>query len=83
MGNEGLAEIAKKFDNDGAEAKTIIGYAKNREEIHFFEGALRGRIVEPRGETNFGWDPIFLPTGYETTFAQMSPRDSRFFNRSS
>ncbi|MDD2753485.1 MAG: RdgB/HAM1 family non-canonical purine NTP pyrophosphatase [Candidatus Portnoybacteria bacterium] len=72
IGNDGLAEIAEKLGNNKAEAKTIIGYAKNREEIYFFEGAIKGRIVNPKGETNFGWDPIFLPDGYEKTFAEMS-----------
>jgi len=33
---------------------------------------VKGTIVEPRGETNFGWDPIFQPEGYTKTFAEMS-----------
>src|SRR3989344_9469910 len=38
IGNQGLVELAEKLGNDRAEAKTIIGYAKNHEEIYFFEG---------------------------------------------
>lgn len=72
IGNKGLAEIAEKLGNSGAEAKTIIGYAKNHEEIYFFEGTIKGKIIFPQGETNFGWDPIFLPDGYQKTFAEMS-----------
>jgi len=72
IGNDGLAEIAEKLGNDKAEAKTIIGYARNREEIYFFEGVIKGKVVKPKGKTNFGWDPIFLPDGYEKTFAEMS-----------
>jgi inosine triphosphate pyrophosphatase len=30
-----------------------------------------GRIVPARGPTNFGWDPIFEPEGYEHTYAEM------------
>jgi len=71
IGNSGLAEIAEKLGNDRAEAKTMIGYAKNREEIYFFEGTIKGRIIKPRGETNFGWDPIFIPDGYDKSFAEM------------
>jgi len=71
IGNNGLAEIAEKLGDNVAEAKTIIGYAKNRDEIYFFEGAIKGTIVKPRGESNFSWDPIFLPNGYEKTFAEM------------
>ena len=72
IGNDGLAEIAEKLEDNRAEAKTIVGYAKNHEEIYFFEGVIKGRIVKPKGETNFGWDPIFLPDGHKKTFAEMS-----------
>ncbi len=72
LGNEGLAEIAGKLGNDKAVAQTIFGYAKSRNEIHFFDSELAGKIVSPRGENGFGWDPIFQPEGYEKTFAEMS-----------
>jgi len=75
IGNNGLAEITEKLGNNKAEAKTIIGYAKNHEEIYFFEGEIMGEIVKPRGESNFGWDPIFIPDGYKKTFAEMSPEE--------
>ncbi|MFA5188965.1 MAG: RdgB/HAM1 family non-canonical purine NTP pyrophosphatase [Patescibacteria group bacterium] len=72
IGNEGLANLADKLGDDNAVAKTIIGYAKSQEDIYFFEGVINGKIISPRGETNFGWDPIFLPDGYDKTFAEMS-----------
>lgn len=28
---------------------------------------IKGKIVMPRGENNFGWDPIFQPDGYDLT----------------
>lgn len=72
IGNIGLFEIAAKLGNDKAEAKTIVGYAKNQEEIYYFTGVMRGKVVKPKGKFNFGWDPIFLPDGQEKTFAEMS-----------
>jgi len=72
LGNSGIFNLAKRLDNTEAEAKTIIGYAKNPNEIHFFEGSIKGKIVEPSGETTFGWDPIFKPDGHNKTFQQMS-----------
>lgn len=75
IGNEGLFNIAKKLGNYKAEAKTIIGYAKNKTSIHFFEGSIKGIIIFPRGKTNFGWDPIFKPIDYSKSFAEMSQEE--------
>lgn len=71
IGNEGLVNLATKLGNDRAVAKTLIGYARRTNDIHFFEGTIKGRIVEARGEKGFGWDPIFIPDGHEKTFAEM------------
>ncbi len=39
---------------------------------YFFEGEVRGRIIEqPRGESGFGYDPVFVPEGYDRTFAEL------------
>jgi XTP/dITP diphosphohydrolase len=37
-----------------------------------FEGRIDGEIVAPRGTMGFGYDPIFQPDGYDTTFAEMT-----------
>ncbi|MFN3316338.1 MAG: non-canonical purine NTP diphosphatase [Raineya sp.] len=38
-----------------------------------FEGIVKGQIIqEKRGNQGFGYDPIFVPEGYEQTFAEMS-----------
>lgn len=40
------------------------------------EGTLEGRLIrEARGANGFGYDPIFLPTGYDITTAQMTPKE--------
>ena len=75
LGREGIAKMAEKLGNDRAEAKTIIGYARNHEEIYFFEGAIAGKIVSPKGESGFGWDPIFRPDGHTKTFAEMDDEE--------
>lgn len=75
LGNQGLAELVAKYGNNRAQAKTLIGYARSTEEIYFFEGVLAGRIVPPSGNSDFGWDPIFLPDGYDKTFAELSAEE--------
>ncbi|MDB5237338.1 MAG: hypothetical protein JWL88_440 [Parcubacteria group bacterium] len=70
--NEGLVDIAEKAENTSAQARTLIGYALNKDNIEFFEGIIEGDIVKSRGENGFGWDAIFQPKGENRTFAEMS-----------
>lgn len=40
----------------------------------YFEGTCHGTLIhEPRGSNGFGYDPIFIPNGYEQTFAELPP----------
>lgn len=40
--------------------------------VHLFEGVSQGRIAEvPRGNDGFGYDPIFIPEGFDRTFAEL------------
>jgi XTP/dITP diphosphohydrolase len=42
--------------------------------MYSFEGLIRGKIaLEKKGETGFGYDPVFIPEGYEKTFAELGP----------
>lgn len=72
IGTRGLYKIADSFDNYRAEARTIVGYSSDN--IKFFEGSVKGKVVYPRGG-EFGWDPIFQPQGCEKTFGEMSGKE--------
>lgn len=66
-----LEKLQGKADRS-ARFKTIISLFVNGEH-HFFEGTVEGRIINERtGTEGFGYDPIFIPNGYEKTFAEMS-----------
>jgi len=80
LGNEGLVEIVEKLGNNRAEAKITLGYARNRDEIHYFDGSIKGKIVPPRGEHGFGWDPIFEPEGYSKTLADMTREEKNLMS---
>ena len=42
--------------------------------IETFEGKVHGTLVwPPRGDKGFGYDPIFVPVGYDKTFAELEP----------
>jgi len=56
-----------------AHFKTVIAYINAEGKEQLFEGRVDGEIIaERRGGEGFGYDPIFLPEGYEATFAEMS-----------
>ena len=60
-----------------AVARCVFGYYDGEVES-YFEGELRGRIAEtPAGTEGFGWDPIFIPDGYDVTRAQLGEEDDR------
>jgi len=56
-----------------AEFVTVLAlFFPDTEKIIFFEGSVTGTIaLEERGTEGFGYDPIFIPEGYDKTFAQL------------
>ena len=69
--NKLLEALANKM-NRNAQFKTVIALNLNGEQ-HLFTGIARGKItLEKTGNQGFGYDPIFQPEGYATTFAQLS-----------
>jgi XTP/dITP diphosphohydrolase len=55
-----------------AQFRTIIALIL-QDKVHYFEGVVKGTIThEPRGTQGFGYDPIFMPEGYDKTFAEMT-----------
>lgn len=58
-------------DNTHVVARTVIGYCDGKR-IHQFKGETEGRVApEPRGSQAFQWDCVFIPEGYEETFAEL------------
>ncbi|MDO4879980.1 MAG: non-canonical purine NTP diphosphatase [Capnocytophaga sp.] len=66
--------LLKNLENNkerSAQFKTIFALCIG-EETFTFEGIVKGTITNERfGEKGFGYDPIFMPEGYDQTFAQM------------
>lgn len=66
-----LENLAGK-ENRRARFRTVISLILGGEE-HLFEGIVEGRIIEREsGCEGFGYDPLFIPDGYDKTFAQMT-----------
>ena len=67
-----VLEKLKNQTNKKARFVTVIALNLNREQ-YLFEGVCSGKIIsEKRGEKGFGYDPIFVPDGFDKTFAEMT-----------
>jgi len=65
-----LTEMQDKSDRK-AQFKTVISLILNGKEFQF-KGIIKGEILtEKKGNSGFGYDPIFLPEGYNKTFAEL------------
>lgn len=52
----------------------VIAYQPNHNEVYFFRGQVEGTIAyQPGGNGGFGYDPIFIPSGFDRTFGELSP----------
>lgn len=72
LGHEGLNKMLVGFEDHSAYAQCTFAYTPGPEvEPVVFVGRTEGKIVEARGPTAFGWDPIFQPDGFDETYAEM------------
>ena len=62
-------------ENRNARFRTVIAFVTDKDE-HIFEGVCEGAITKvAKGSKGFGYDPVFKPTGYEKTFAELSSEE--------
>ena len=70
-----LLENMKDKENRKARFRTVIILVEGDEE-HKFEGIVEGEItMSPKGDSGFGYDPIFKPENSQLTFAEMSAEE--------
>ncbi len=72
LGIERVAELALGEDTQRASFRSVVAYA-DADTVETFPGRVEGAIVSPRGESGFGFDPIFAHDG--TTFAEMATEE--------
>lgn len=77
-----MAEVEKRLQALGAATPLqrrakfvcVLCLANPEGAVQFFEGAVPGHLVwPPRGSRGFGYDPMFVPDGYDLTFGEMDP----------
>ncbi len=71
IGPKGICRIVGRYKDRSAYGETCIAFYDGRK-LATFSGRIDGTIARsPIGDNGFGWDPIFIPKGYNKTFAQM------------
>ena len=74
---ERLEEVGSPDDDSGRRAwfTSALAVAWPDGPAVVVEGRVEGRLTfPPRGDRGFGYDPIFLPDGYDQTFGELDPK---------
>lgn len=71
---DNVAKVLREMQgktNRNARFRTVIAFILDGKQ-YFFEGEVKGSIIDhPIGVKGFGYDPIFVPEGYNKTFAEL------------
>ena len=74
-GLEAIARMLDPFPDRSARAVCAIAYFDGQT-LHAARGVAEGSIAAaPRGTQGFGWDALFVPSGGDRTFAEMTPEE--------
>lgn len=72
LNNARLLREMEGIEDRRARFRCTMVLAKDGMEQAHFEGSVEGRIIdEPRGAQGFGYDPLFIPDGFDETFAEL------------
>lgn len=72
---EKLIHELKGITNRNAQFRTVITLMSSNDTLQF-EGIVEGAIAhETKGDKGFGYDPVFIPNGYQKTFAELSSNE--------
>ena len=67
-----LARVSATEDGRRARFRCVVALARNGNLLGTFEGIVEGSIAdEARGDSGFGYDPIFIPEGLKQTFGEL------------
>lgn len=71
-----MLERMQGVDNRAARFRTVIAFITEDGKEYVVEGTVEGTIADSRhGDGGFGYDPIFIPQGWDKTFAEATPEE--------
>jgi XTP/dITP diphosphohydrolase len=69
----GLERAGTRPEQRQARFRCVVAVARDGKLLATFEGAVEGQIAHfPRGKKGFGYDPVFVPNGFDKTFAELA-----------
>jgi XTP/dITP diphosphohydrolase len=81
--DKNIDKLLSKLENNNdrtAKFRTIVSLILDNKQF-FFEGICEGEILTDRkGEKGFGYDPVFMPTGSNKSFAEMSMEEKNKYS---
>jgi len=78
---DNFSKLLGNLEDTELTAKTVIAFCDSKK-IHLFEGEVEGNISkEPRGNQEFQWDCVFIPKGYDKTFAELGEKKNEISMR--
>ena len=81
IGYRGILKLLEGVKDRRAYFLSAIAFGGPKIGVRVFTGRCDGRITfEARGESGFGFDPIFQPEGSDKTFAEMSVEEKNMFS---
>ena len=73
---EELTRVGATKNARRARFRCVLALACKGNVLGAFEGIIKGQIADrPRGSHGFGYDPIFMPEGFQQTFGQLAPAE--------
>lgn len=73
LGKQALLRLSQK-PNEAVTITCVAGYYDGKNML-FGVGSLKGKVVQPRGDNGFGFDPVIVPEGETRTMAEMAPEE--------
>ncbi len=73
---DNIAKVLEELESEtlrSAKFIAVIAYQLNADEVYLFKGQVDGSITYyPSGKGGFGYDPVFIPAGFDRTFGELS-----------
>ena len=71
-----LAKVTAKGGQRRARFRCALALARGGHILGTFDGVVEGKIADrARGFRGFGYDPVFLPNGFDQTFGELAPAE--------